>query len=591
MATRKDSRKTGLWPLSYMGVEPVSPPLLLTDNRAPTTEDYKNFNVGTLWIDRSTAPSEDIWMLVNKDNNVARWLMISQVVSAALETLTGNAGGAVSGDALNNIDILGSGAYIITGNPGTNTLTLSDDGTIATQYDADAGSAVPIAGVLQIIGDSANISTLGGSNIIEISLNDPGDGVVISSGGVLSGSSGNDGEVLIGSTAGLPAWNNITSTGGTVTITNGPNAINLETAGAGGAETFTTDSGTATVAANNINVLGGDNINTAASGDNVYVHLNETIHWPDTNAAGTTGMIYLGGSSGTGGNRFLHNYGPATPRANAFLGELAGNLSTTAQNLVGIGDSALKSVTTGNANTAVGGISLRSCTTGGSNTAVGDNTLTALTTGSSNTAIGAFSTEKITTSDYNTAIGYVTLFRLVTGAYNTAVGYNAGNSLTTNDSSNILIMNSGTAGDNNKIRIGTDGSGNGQQDACYVAGIYGATVDGATDVPVIIDANHKLGTTTSSIRFKENVKDFKDKSSSVLKLRPVTFNYKNDKNKHERIGLIAEEVEKIVPRLVIYDNENNPYTVRYNDLPVLLLNEMKKMAKRISDLEKLVKKK
>lgn len=250
MATRKDSRRTGLCPLAYMGVEPISPPLLITDNRAPTSEDYKNFNVGTMWIDRNTAPSEDIWMLVNKDSNVARWLKISS--DDAIETLTGNVGGPVSGDANQNIDILGSGPYIFTGTPGTNTLTLSDDGTIGAQYDADVGSAIPAANILNVIGGTY-VATAGGGNTLVIDITtdiatsyvtDSGTAVPAANvlnilGGELIGTTGSgntvtanldrgtDGQLIIAATGATSAYANLASADSSVNITNGPNTIDL----------------------------------------------------------------------------------------------------------------------------------------------------------------------------------------------------------------------------------------------------------------------------------------------------------------------------------------------------------------------------
>lgn len=228
--TRKDSRRSGLWPLAYMGVEPVSPPLLFSDNRPPTPNDRKNFNVGTIWIDRSTAPNEDIWMLVNLDGNVARWLKFD-FGGAGIETLTGNFGGAVGADALKNIDVLGVPPYVVTGNPGAWTLTISDDGTMATTYTTDAGNAIPAANTLNIVG-GLNVNTTGAGSTVTINLDNPGVGVVQSDAfGVLTASTGLDGQVLISATAGTPAWANIVSTDGTVVIANGANTIDLSTAG------------------------------------------------------------------------------------------------------------------------------------------------------------------------------------------------------------------------------------------------------------------------------------------------------------------------------------------------------------------------
>jgi len=151
MAKRKQSKRSGLWPLAYMGVAPVSPPGLATYNRAPTPNDRKNFNVGELWIDRSTAPVEGVWMLVSLNNRIARWLLLTS--TGSLLTLTGNVGGAVSVDGARNINTIGGGPLIVTGNPATNTLTVDTDGTLAEQYPTDITSpAIPAAGVLEVFG-------------------------------------------------------------------------------------------------------------------------------------------------------------------------------------------------------------------------------------------------------------------------------------------------------------------------------------------------------------------------------------------------------------------------------------------------------
>jgi len=151
MASRRDSRRTGLNPLAYMGVEPVSPPLLFTDNRAPTSNDYANYNVGTIWVDRSTAPSEDIWMLVNKDNNVARWVQFD-TGSGNVQTLTGDVGGAVGPDALGNIDITGGNSISTAGTPASNNVEVSVSGT--TQYVLQIGDA---SGALDNLPDGVGV--------------------------------------------------------------------------------------------------------------------------------------------------------------------------------------------------------------------------------------------------------------------------------------------------------------------------------------------------------------------------------------------------------------------------------------------------
>jgi len=165
------------------------------------------------------------------------------------------------------------------------------------------------------------------------------------------------------------------------------------------------------------------------------------------------------------------------------------------------------------------------------------------------------------------------------GSYNVALGVSAGSNLTTG-SNNIEIGNSGVAGEANKIRIGAT------QTATFLAGISGATVP--TGVAVIVDANGHLGTTTSSSRFKEAIKPMDKASESILALKPVTFRYKQelDPNGIPQFGLVAEDVEKVNPHLVVRDEQGKPYTVRYDAVNAMLLNEFLKAHRRIEEQDK-----
>src|SRR5262249_54593116 len=147
------------------------------------------------------------------------------------------------------------------------------------------------------------------------------------------------------------------------------------------------------------------------------------------------------------------------------------------------------------------------------------------------------------------------------GTNNIAIGDSAGSALGA-DFDNIDIGNSGTAGDSGTIRIGDPVVHMG---GTFISGIDGATVDMATGVPVVVDAFGRLGTTVSSGRFKEDVRDMGD-TSALLKLRPVRFHYKKDLDPKglEQYGLVAEEVAKVDPNLVVYDRQGQPQTVRYH---------------------------
>jgi trimeric autotransporter adhesin len=209
------------------------------------------------------------------------------------------------------------------------------------------------------------------------------------------------------------------------------------------------------------------------------------------------------------------------------------------------------------------------------NTVLGDDALFSLTfDGTFNTATGFQALFSTTTGSFNTAIGGGALFN-ADGSSNIAVGFQAGINLTTS-SNNIDIGNPGVAGESRTIRIGTTGS----QTKTYVAGISGVTVPGG--VGVIVGTNGKLGTVVSSERFKDAIKPMDKASEAILSLQPVTFRYKQelDPDGIPQFGLVAEEVEKVNPALVARDEQGKAYTVRYDAVNAMLLNEFLKEHRR-----------
>lgn len=258
---------------------------------------------------------------------------------------------------------------------------------------------------------------------------------------------------------------------------------------------------------------------------------------------------------------------------NTAVGNGALSLNTTGSNNVAIGNIALSSNTIGDQNSAVGGNgTLRDNTSGRLNTALGFIALQSNTTGSENTAVGVGALATNTQGINNTAVGSVALNKL-TGAgtnANIAIGQAAGFNLTTGFQ-NIYIGNQGVASENATIRLGTVGT----HTACFVAGISGSTSTGG--VAVLVNAAGQLGTTSSSIRYKENVEDLPDPSEQLLQLRPVIFNYNFDDAKQKQYGLIAEEVAQIYPELVVNDAEGRIYTVNYMTLIPILLAEVQNL--------------
>lgn len=426
--------------------------------------------------------------ITNYSNNV------TPPLTGVVKTLTGNTGGAVPPDGSGNIDIVGTGGITVTGDIGDNTLTI-DDGGSASTFIEDFGFANPIDGVINIIGGN-NIQTVGNDlNTITIEL-----------------SQGLDGQVLIGATSGFAEWENITSIDESITITNGPNSIDLSAVSMG-VNTFDTDSGTATPTAGVIDIKGGLNINTSGATNVVTINLDNSIHLPDTNTAQTSGTIFLnnvayfsnfGGTGGGGGSS-----------DNLFLGPAGNTTLSSGTDNTGIGSGSLHALDTGSANVAIGISSLSSLTDGSNNNSVGFTASVDVTTGSNNCAFGYGSLGGVTTGSGNTAIGFTAISSAAAtssfntsigvsslssgcGDYNIAIGYNAGVSLSdTSSDSNLYISNPGSASESNVIRIGAQGTGSSQQDACYVAGIYNTSV-GATTQVAIVDSAGKLGSSTGT---------------------------------------------------------------------------------------------
>jgi len=300
--------------------------------------------------------------------------------------------------------------------------------------------------------------------------------------------------------------------------------------------------------------------NNTATGANALAN-NTTGH---DNAASGDGAL----SSNTTGS------GNTAMGGSALVNNTIGSLNTAT------GNGALFLNLTGNENTAIGGSTLVTNTTGSDNTATGYAALYPNTTGSDNTANGAFALEHNTTGSRNTATGFHALINNTTGNYNIALGFRAGSDLTTGDN-NIDIGNLGQAGESSTIRIGR------VQDhvSTFIAGIAGATVP--TGVAVIVNANGRLGTTTSSARFKDAIQPMGKASEAILALKPVSFRYKKELDPEgiPQFGLVAEQVAKVNPDLVACDAKGKPFTVRYEEVDAMLLNEFLKEHRRVKSLE------
>jgi Chaperone of endosialidase len=233
-------------------------------------------------------------------------------------------------------------------------------------------------------------------------------------------------------------------------------------------------------------------------------------------------------------------------------------------------------------NTAVGYRALRAAD-GSSNTALGHSALTALNTGTLNVAVGKGAIDSLTSGDQNIGIGATTLGALTGGEGNIAIGYQAGVLLASGDD-NVYLANAGLNGDNGTMRIG-----NANHTRAFVAGIRGVTTGNNNAVNVVIDSAGQLGTVSSSRKTKFDIADLSGSvSAAVQRLRPVQFRYKqtfSDGSTPIQYGLIAEEVEQVLPELVAYDEHGDPMTVKYHVLPSLLLAEVQRLSREVAALQ------
>ena len=232
----------------------------------------------------------------------------------------------------------------------------------------------------------------------------------------------------------------------------------------------------------------------------------------------------------------------------------------------------------GNNNTATGSEALEFNTSGHYNTASGSNSLESNTTGSNNTAEGVSSLFANTTGENNVATGSGALRFNTMGSDNIVLGNHAGYYVTTGNY-NIEIGNPGLAGDTSTIRIGSSGN----QTTTYVAGITSSRVTGSA---VYISSTGQLGVLASSERYKTDIEPMGASTMRLQKLRPVTFHLKTDPQREIQYGLIAEEVAKVYPELVIRNGAGRIEGVRYEELTPMLLNEVQQQRQELREVRR-----
>jgi len=235
------------------------------------------------------------------------------------------------------------------------------------------------------------------------------------------------------------------------------------------------------------------------------------------------------------------------------------NFNTEGTDNIAIGNEALWTNDTGSYNIVLGRDALSSNQSGSNNIAVGYQTMYSNHNGTDNTAVGEASLLLNTSGNGNTSIGVGALYDNASGNNNTALGAYAG--INVSSASNVIC-------------IGADGAD--ASDTTWIGNIYGVTTQSGTTAQVVISDDGQLGTLASSERFKTEIASMDRASEAILALRPVTFRYKRDTKGTPQLGLIAEEVAEVNSALVLPDKDGKPYTVRYDAVNAMLLNEFLK---------------
>lgn len=434
--------------------------------------------------------------------------------------------GITAAGTTSSIPVIDSNGQLSTGAPAASTIGFSTDANTAT-INLGTGAAVKTV-------------TLGSTNTTSATTVQSGSGAL-----------------------------NITSTGGAQTHNSGTGAMGISTDASATTISIGTGGAVKTITMGSTNTTSTTTVTSGSGG----VQIGTFLNLPTTTS--TVGQIKINSTP------VLHTFGTN----NTFLGASAGNLTNTGQGNIVAGVSALNALTSGSYNTALGYLALNHETTGAQNIAIGATSLYTAVGANTNISIGYDNMRIATTAAGNVVIGHASGNSILTGVQNCILGYQTGQAYVGAETSNVLINAPGTAAESNACHIGSGtGTGAQQLNKTFIHGIFGITT-GATGVPVVIDNAGQLGTVVSSIRYKENVQDMADVSSDVLKLRPVTFDYKGKPNHRQQVGLIAEEVYEVMPGLVIHNQEGQIETVKYQDLSVLLLNELQKAIKRIEVLE------
>jgi len=536
------------------------------------------------------------------DGNAAKQIVIGNTNAGTTTTI--NAGGnginipqygagAVVSNSAGLLSSAGTGistsGRVLTSTGSSTSPTWQDNASVSMAITGDVGGTTTATPVILTGGTSGAVFTQSGGNTLTESFNFL----------ALPSTTTTNGMIKLNGSRFLHAFNSTGNVFGGVNSGNTTMTATACTAFGGGALTALTSSTNScgignsagsnlTSGAQNTFVGSSSGLSVTTAADNSYFGFLAGQH--ATGASNTAvGSGAMGTSSSSTNNHTAIGYGVLKSVTSGSqctgLGSNCLAAVTTASDVTGSGFNCLTALTTGGDTTAYGSNSLPIETTGRENCSFGRSTMVNANGSTGNVSMGYQSGSAVTTGTYNTSLGHQSLDGTVgmTGTYNVSIGKGSGGGLTGADSSNICINFGGIGGTSNAMYIGSGtGTGLGNLNSVFIAGISGISVTGAA---VLISGGNQLGIAVSSARFKDNIQDMDDFSADILNLRPVTFTGKNDETGRVIGGLIAEEVEDVMPNLVLKDQDGLPQTVMYHELPALLLNELQKALKRIDALE------
>ncbi len=594
--------------LAYQGTNAQTPPNVFVFYVAPDANDFRNFSLGDFWIYRlsNTSNLANVYMLLGLANNTANWVLVANQNGAIFQVTT-DAGAVLPVNG--NINLLGGHDINTSGSGDTATVNLDNAITLGDLTDISLTPALTIqTGDLFLAGQNLSAATnplirVGpNGNIISFLYNNifmgSQAGNTTMTPNVALFNYGYGAQVLQSLTTGTQ--NHAYGNGCLQHCTTGQNnngygfvCLNDLTVGVDN-NCYGNQSGAFLTSGSRNSLYGDDSGSSLTLGSfNCFYGADSGINYTTTSSSnvcianpgivGVENNTIRIGTQGSGNLQQNRNFqagisgvspsGVATSLpvlidSNGQLGA-TGNLYLPATNTAATagvinvnGDRFISSY--GIRNTFVGDISGNTTTTAIESSGYGHNSLNALAAGAS----------------YNSAFGAFSGYQLVSGTLNTFVGRAAGAQYLGAESKNVCVSNQGILGDNGTIRIGTSGD----QVKNFQAGIFGVTTDTADAIPVLISSDGQLGTVSSSMRYKTNIQDLNGQSENIYKLRPVSFNYISHPD-NEAWGLIAEEVEKVLPQIVVYNKDQQPETVKYQDINILLLNELQKLNKKMIILE------